>query len=112
MFKIAMPVICLFFVLAAQTHASEHIRLCNHTGRDICEFYISAHNETDWGDDTLEDQEECLNPSKCVNTEWQDTWTNVQYDLRWVYRDKSHTIAKNVKLKWSHDGITTINLYP
>lgn len=107
-----MPTVCLLFVLAAQAVAGERIRLCNHTRRDICEFYISAHNETDWGDDTLEEQDECLHSGKCVNAEWQDTWTNVQYDLRWVYRDEGHTIAQNVKLKWSHEGVTTINLNP
>ena len=30
------------------------------TGREICEFYISAHNEEDWGDDAFESLDRCV----------------------------------------------------
>ena len=54
-------IICFFvFSSCINVNAEQLIRVNNMTGREICEFYISAHNEEDWGDDAFELLDRCV----------------------------------------------------
>ena len=50
----------LVFAACSNAYADERLLVANRMGRDICEFYISAHAEDDWGDYLFESLEGCL----------------------------------------------------
>lgn len=111
MHKALVLVCCLFLALPPLAGAAERIKVCNYLGRDICEFYISAHNETDWGEDLLEGLEECLHHGNCTKADWPDTGSNaLNYDLRVVFRDDSDRHIENYKVRWAQGGTTVFNL--
>ncbi|MCR5170434.1 MAG: hypothetical protein K6C33_08245 [Desulfovibrio sp.] len=56
---IVLAMFCSFAIVSA-VQAEEQVRVNNNSGRDICEFYISAHDENDWGDDLFENLDRCI----------------------------------------------------
>lgn len=95
----------LLFVSSSAAYADEKIHVINNMGKDICEFYISAHNENDWGDDILEELDECLHHNKNVHVIWPETMdSSLNYDLRIVFRDGSDWVIENQRVKRKDNG--------
>ena len=88
----------LLFAMCSNAYADEKIIVENIMGRDICEFYISAHAENDWGDDLFETLDRCIHHGEYANVTWHESWRNTAYDLRVVFRDGSE-VKRSVGLK-------------
>ncbi len=77
----------LFAILAQGTAFAGHTyKIINNLGRDVCEFYVSAHNENDWGDDMLGGLDECLHHGNNTTYEGQASPAPT-HDVRVVFRD-------------------------
>ncbi|MCR5562218.1 MAG: hypothetical protein K6F46_02430 [Desulfovibrio sp.] len=85
----------LFFAMCSHAFADERIIVENIMGRDICEFYISAHAENDWGDDLFESLDRCIHHGEFADVTWNESWRNTAYDLRVVFRDGSDWVLEN-----------------
>ena len=87
-----MKKLVLTFVLSiliqGTAFAGHKYVITNHLGRDVCEFYISAHNETDWGDDMLANLNECLHHGN-TTTYVGEPSSAPSHDVRVVFRDGS-----------------------
>ena len=79
----------LFAILAQGTAFAGHTyKIINNLGRDVCEFYVSAHNENDWGDDMLGALDECLHHGYNYTYKGQASLAPT-HDVRIVFRDGS-----------------------
>ncbi len=85
----------LVFAACSNAYADERILVANRMGRDICEFYISAHAEDDWGDDLFESLEGCLHHGEEADVTWNDSWRDTSYDLRVVFRNGKDWVMEN-----------------
>ena len=103
----------LLFAVCSTAHAEERIKVENLTGRDICEFYISAHAENDWGDDLFESLDRCIHHGAFASVTWNETWRDLSYDLRSVYRDGSDWVIENAAQGSGRSGgLSTFTLHP
>ena len=93
--KVCVLLLFLFFGGGYNVYADERIIVENIMGRDICEFYISAHAENDWGDDLFESLDRCIHHGEYADVTWSDSWRNTSYDLRLVFRDGSDWVLEN-----------------
>ena len=109
--RIAFTVLCLL-ALNSFANADETIQINNMLGREVCEFYISANAENDWGDDLLESLDKCLKHGQYWKITWnEDGNDDLTYDLRIVFRNGEDWIIENSKVHWAHNnGVTVINL--
>ena len=96
MFRAIALAICCSFAMVSAVHAEERIRVNNHSGRDVCEFYISAHDENDWGDDLFENLDRCIHHGEYAQVTWPETAnTDLLYDVRYVFRDGEEAVYEN-----------------
>ena len=109
--KILLTALCLI-ALNTFANADETVQVNNLTGREICEFYISANAENDWGEDLLATLDKCLQHGQYWKIRWnEDGNDNLTYDLRVVFRNGEDWLIENTKVRWSHEnGVTVINL--
>ena len=83
--------------------------ITNLLGRDICEFYVSAHNENDWGDDMLAGLKECLHHGNTTTYEGQAS-TAPTHDLRVVFRDGTDYVIENLNQSYNEGGSSKFEL--
>ena len=92
---IVLAMFCSFAIVSA-VHAEEQVRVNNNSGRDICEFYISAHDENDWGDDLFENLDRCIHHGEYAQVTWPETAnTDLLYDVRYVFRNGEDEVFEN-----------------
>lgn len=81
------------------------------TGREICEFYISAHNEEDWGDDAFESLDRCVRHNEYADVTWNDTWTDTSYDIRVVFRNGNSFEVEDIRPNVTSNGRTQFTIW-
>ena len=108
MFRIIVPAICCMLVTVSAVHAGEKIRVNNTSGSDVCEFYISAHEENDWGDDLFEILDRCIHHGEYAEVIWPEQGNpNLLYDVRYVFRNGEEEVYENNRI--FAGGVTVFN---
>lgn len=107
-------VLAFVFIFSSCTNVSAEqlIRVNNMTGREICEFYISAHNEEDWGDDAFESLDRCVRHNEYADVTWNDTWTDTSYDIRVVFRNGNSFEVEDIRPNVTSNGRTQFTIWP
>ena len=100
MIRAIVLAICCSFAMVSSVHAEEQIRVENNSGRDICEFYISAHAENDWGDDLFANLDRCIHHGEYAEVTWSETANeDLVYDVRYVFRNGEDSVFENQVLR-------------